>query len=109
MVLELFGMKNSAEKWKSVIFLGPTLSGSVKYKRHTLKGIILGCRFGENFNREPKRKMVGDLFSLLEKENKERRSGSKIQLYLAQKVVGTFALKLKRLHDVEALRKHFKQ
>ena len=84
-------------------------SGPRKYKRHTLRGIILGCRFGENFRNAPKRKLSEDLFLLLEKENKERPSGSKIQIYLSHKVAGAFALKLKRLHDVEALQKYFKQ
>ena len=51
--------------------------------------------------------LANELFSLLAKENQERRSGSKIQVYLAQKVGGEFALALKRLHNVAALEKHF--
>jgi hypothetical protein len=83
-------------------------AGPKKFKQHTLRGIILGCRFEENFSRPLKRKLSEDLFSLLEKENKVRRSGSRIQIYLAQKAAGAFSLKLRRLHDIEALRKHFK-
>lgn len=83
--------------------------GPKKYKRHTLKGIVLGCRFSENLKAEPEHDLAKQLFNCLVKENEERRSGSKIQLYVAHKVVGAFALKLKRLHDVEALQKYFKQ
>lgn len=99
-----------AEGWayeKESRYISHNGPGPKKYKRHTLKGIILGCRFAENLTSAPKRKLVEDLFNILAKENQERRSGSKIQIYLAQKVQGAFALNLKRLHDTAALHAHF--
>ena len=81
--------------------------GPKKYKRYTLKGIIIGCRFSENLNNDASRELVNQLVALLEKENQERLSGSKIQIYLAHKKEGVFALDLKRLHDVAALKKYF--
>jgi hypothetical protein len=92
---------------KETRFISELGSGLKRFKRDALCGIVLGCRFAENYTSERSRLLAKELLNFILEQNRSRPKGRKLHLYLAEKKKGKFGIVIRKVSNAQDAQKMF--